>query len=89
MDVQNQTVGIEALKEAISLLGNGGLARQIKRRPQDLNNWLTRGRVPAECCPPIERAVSGKVTCERLRPDVDWADRRYCPAAQIKDGCHE
>lgn len=30
-------------------------------------------RVPAERCPGIERATNGAVTCEELRPDVDWA----------------
>lgn len=30
-------------------------------------------QVPAERCPAIERATGGAVTCEELRPDVDWA----------------
>lgn len=30
-------------------------------------------RIPAEYCPSIERLVNRAVTCEQLRPDVDWA----------------
>lgn len=36
-----------------------------------VTQWLTTG-VPAERCPVIERATNGAVTCEDLRPDVDW-----------------
>lgn len=32
--------------------------------------WRTRGNVPAEWCPSIERAAG--VACEELRPDVRW-----------------
>lgn len=39
---------------------------------QRVSNWVERG-VPAERCPDIERATGGAVTCEELRPDVDWA----------------
>lgn len=36
--------------------------------------WVNRPMyVPAEYCPSIEKATSGVVTCEDLRPDVDWA----------------
>ena len=31
-----------------------------------------RKRTPAEHCPPIEKALDGKVTCESLRPDIKW-----------------
>lgn len=34
--------------------------------------WKSRGNVPAEHCPAIERATGGKVRCEELRPDVAW-----------------
>ena len=27
---------------------------------------------PPAACPPIERALEGKVTCEELRPDIRW-----------------
>lgn len=43
--------------------------------PQALiSQWRRKVRpVPAERCPAIERATNGAVTCEELRPDVDWA----------------
>jgi DNA-binding transcriptional regulator YdaS (Cro superfamily) len=38
-----------------------------------LSQWATKARqVPAERCPVIERATSGAVRCEDLRPDVAW-----------------
>ena len=30
-------------------------------------------KVPAERCPDIERETGGRVRCEEIRPDVDWA----------------
>lgn len=42
--------------------------------PPLVSQWRTNERrVPAERCPDIERATNGQVTCEELRPDVDWA----------------
>ncbi|MFJ5398433.1 transcriptional regulator [Pectobacterium sp. CHL-2024] len=39
-----------------------------------ISQWANGTRqVPAERCPEIEKATDGKVTCEELRPDVDWA----------------
>ena len=39
-----------------------------------ISQWASGVRqVPAERCPSIERATNGAVTCEELRPDVDWA----------------
>lgn len=40
-------------------------------RYQTVQSWL-RNRVPAEYCPLIERATSGQVRCEELRPDIAW-----------------
>ncbi|MFZ6773061.1 transcriptional regulator [Undibacterium sp. SXout7W] len=35
--------------------------------------WSLSGRkVPAEHCPTIERLTERAVTCEELRPDIDW-----------------
>lgn len=47
-------------------------AKEIGEIPQTVNRWIARGRVPAEHCPDIELATSGRVTCEQLRPDVKW-----------------
>lgn len=42
--------------------------------PPLVSQWRTNERrVPAERCPDIERETNGLVTCEELRPDVDWA----------------
>jgi DNA-binding transcriptional regulator YdaS (Cro superfamily) len=41
--------------------------------------WKTRGRVPAEHCPSIERETG--IRCERLRPDVAWDVLRAQSAA--------
>lgn len=39
-----------------------------------ISQWANRKRsIPAERCPEIEKATEGIVTCEDLRPDVDWS----------------
>lgn len=40
-----------------------------------LSQWKTgtHRQVPAERCPDIEAATDGAVTCEELRPDINWA----------------
>ena len=61
------------LELSISIVGSQSkLARAIGCKGQLVNNWLRRGRVPADACPAIERATKGAVRCEDLRPDVDW-----------------
>lgn len=38
-----------------------------------LGQWKLPGRkVPAEYCGPIERLTGGRVSCEMLRPEVDF-----------------
>lgn len=50
------------------------LAKQINASPVLISQWRTGRRpVPAEHCPSIEKATGGKVRCEELLPDVDWA----------------
>lgn len=64
---------------------NGGqtaLARKLGVVPVVVHHWAHGVRpVPAERCPAIERATSGAVRCEDLRPDVDWTYLRgtSCP----------
>lgn len=53
--------GMTALAKALGLSGHAVVYQ-----------W-TRTRVPAEHCPAIEKATNRAVTCEELRPDVDWA----------------
>jgi len=51
------------------------LAKAIGVSPVTIHNWAYDAgkQVPAERCPEIEKATSGLVTCEEMRPDVDWA----------------
>lgn len=49
------------------------LARIIGVSKGAVWQWEHERRIPAERCPAIERATNGAVTCEEMRPDVDWA----------------
>lgn len=50
------------------------LALQLGVAPQLVTQWSTGARqVPAERCLVIERVTEGDVTCEEMRPDVEWA----------------
>ena len=73
-----------AARQAIKSLGGPVRAAQILNVPsaryQTVQSWL-RTRIPAEYCPSIERELCRaalqdpnvvRVTCEQLRPDVDW-----------------
>jgi DNA-binding transcriptional regulator YdaS (Cro superfamily) len=69
-----------ALERAVRVVGgNERLATAIGRSPAAFSNWKSR-RVPAECCPSIERETrrcGDVVTCEELRPDVAWHVLRH------------
>lgn len=59
------------------------LAQRLGITPSAVNQWITTG-VPAERCPAIERMTNGQVTCEELRPDVDWGYlRASAPRTEI------
>lgn len=55
-----------------------------------VSQWSTSGRrVPAEHCPAIERETAARgapVTCEELRPDVDWSVLRTRAIPQSSAG---
>lgn len=53
-----------------SLGGPTVVARMLGIKVPSVIGWA--GRIPADRCPAIERAVAGRVTCEELRPDVRW-----------------
>jgi len=59
------------------------LARSICVSPVTIHQWAFRPdkQVPAERCPAIEKATGGAVTCEELRPDVDWQFIRANPVS--------
>ncbi|WKL18699.1 helix-turn-helix domain-containing protein [Comamonas testosteroni] len=61
-------------RAAVLLGGQLSLAKALKVTPPAVNQWLSGKRpVPAERCPSIERLTGGAVTCEQLRPDVEWS----------------
>lgn len=64
------------LKEYFQGSKRGEMARLIRfmNIAQPIVSLWVNGkrRVPAERCPEIEKFTEGKVTCEELRPDVDW-----------------
>ena len=64
------------LQEYIKVEGRGSiatLAKHIGIKPSIVSFWFGGQRqVPTNRCPDIERITEGKVTCEELRPDVNW-----------------
>lgn len=83
--------GLDALRQAIEILGGGAAAARSLQVPggarQTVYQW-TRARVPAEYCPAIERETrrAGRpILCEQLRPDVDWGVLRG--AGLAADAC--
>ena len=60
-----------ALRMAIELLGSqAALARCVAIRPQAVQQWTVKGRVPAARCLSVEQATRGRVSRYDLRPDV-------------------
>ena len=50
------------------------LARELGVTAVTVYQWKEGiKQVPAARCPAIEEATGGLVTCEELRPDVNWA----------------
>lgn len=67
------------------------LASVIGVAPSNVSQWKTGRRpIPSDRCPSIERATNGMVTCEEMRPDVDWGYLRgtkpVCSDSPVKDG---
>ncbi len=64
------------LKEYFQGSKRGEMARLIRAMniaQPIVSLWVSgKRRVPAERCPEIEKFTEGKVTCEELRPDVNW-----------------
>lgn len=64
------------------------LARALGVTQGAVNQWASGAtRVAAARCIAIERATDRAVTCEELRPDIDWAYLRGT-APQDKEGAH-
>jgi len=79
-----------AIEVACKNLGSQrALAVMLGVTPATVNQWISGIRpIPAERCPAIERATAGAVTCEDLRPDVDWAYLRGTAKGKVP-GSHE
>lgn len=67
------------IQKAFNILGNksgrGGasnLAKHFGITAWAVSKWKRSG-VPVERCPDIELLTKGQVTCEDLRPDVNWS----------------
>jgi len=75
--VAREPIGLQGLEDSIAHLGGVvRLSKVIGVSYQLVQGWRDAGRrfaTPAEYCPAIERATAGRVRCEQLRPDVDWA----------------
>lgn len=62
------------IDKAISVAGGiTALSRALGLSSHTVVHQWRLTRVPAEHCPAIEKATNRAVTCEELRPDVDWA----------------
>lgn len=59
------------IQKAAAIVGSqSALARILQVTPQAVQHWCAKGFVPAERVVEIERATSGKVTRQELRPDL-------------------
>lgn len=64
-----------AVKRAWDALGGSvKFAERLGVSQSAVSMWHTGlRRVPLQACIDIEKLTNGLVTCEDLRPDVDWA----------------
>jgi len=74
---------MDVIKRAIDLAGGPvKLAEELGVSQAAVYFWRAGSRrLPAEHCPTIERLIGGAITCEELRPDVDWSYLRGTAAA--------
>lgn len=65
---------LDAIRKACEAVGGQAeMSRKLCVSSPTVNQWVMGVRpIPAERCPAIEKATGGVVTCEDLRPDVDW-----------------
>ncbi|MBX3629331.1 MAG: helix-turn-helix domain-containing protein [Nitrosomonas sp.] len=64
-----------SIKEVCQYVGGQAkLAKFLNISTSAVNQWvLGRRPIPARFCPEIERFSQGRVKCEDLRPDINWA----------------
>ena len=77
---------MNSIQKAIQKLGGPAKAAEVLRCSVQAVCFYRDGkrRFPAELCPVVERHLVGAVTCEELRPDVDWAVLRRRRRASSK-----
>lgn len=82
----------QALQKAVDKFRTlSAFANVLGVRYQVVQQWFRNG-VPAEYCPAIEKVTERLVTCEQLRPSVDWeyvranGDRRRHTRRQAPGG---
>lgn len=65
---------ITAFERAITIIGSQAKVAAVVGKPSTVVWQVANGRrsIPAEWCESIERATAGAVTCDQLRPDLDW-----------------
>ena len=59
------------ISQKLKELNQSEIARQLGVKPQAVQQWFKR-KTPIIRCPEIKRITDGKLTCEELRPDVNW-----------------
>jgi len=70
------------LKKAIDDAGGvAKLSEHFGISPVSIYEWISRGCVPADKCPEIEKFSRGAVRCEQLNDRVDWSFVRGGKAA--------
>lgn len=76
---------IHPIDAAAKLFGSKTeLAARLNVSKQVIYNWqLTK--VPAERCLDIEELTNGAITCEQLRPDLNWSVLRNAPKVSNSD----
>jgi DNA-binding transcriptional regulator YdaS (Cro superfamily) len=74
------------LQCAIDALGGGAAAAaQLCVKSSTVSEWLSGRRpLPLARALEIERLTDGKITCEALRPDVNWQRPTHVP---VQAGC--
>jgi len=87
MNHTNEEIPIRQAGQAVG--GLSALARLLGVAPPTVSQWASGVRpIPAERCPAIEKATGGAVTCEELRPDVDWQYLRNTSPITTKEAIH-
>lgn len=64
----------KAIDKAVAIVGSKSeLANRLNITRQAVHNWYLTSKVPVERCIDIEELTNGAVTCEQLRPDLNWS----------------